>query len=135
MPRQLRVDDGRFPSETLDGETVVIDTVTGQVVVFDGVASMIWQILRVGVDVDELETACVERYGAASRAIVSTFVDAVRDGEMVVPVTVVERLPDDLAWPQEFAAPVLERFDGLVDLLTVDPIHDVDPATGWPRVR
>ena len=28
----------------------------------------------------------------------------------------------------------IERYDDLRDLLTLDPIHEIDAATGWPNV-
>jgi hypothetical protein len=28
-----------------------------------------------------------------------------------------------------------ERHDDMDDLLTLDPIHDVDPQEGWPKIR
>lgn len=135
MPRPLRVDDRRFPSETLDGETVVIDAVAGRVCVFDGVGSTIWEALRVGADADELVQQIVGRFGSESGHPVTSFVDELVAEEMVLAVAHVDRLPGEIDWPSEFRAPTIERFDDLADLLTVDPIHDVDPATGWPRAE
>ena len=33
---------------------------------------------------------------------------------------------------QPFSTPVLETYTDMQDLLTLDPIHDVDPQQGWP---
>jgi hypothetical protein len=135
MPRPLRVDDGRFPSETLDGETVVIDTLAGRVTVFDGVATAIWELFRIGADADVVEARLVDRYGSEAAAPVRSFVDALAEESMVRPVDGVAPLPADVAWPDVFRAPAIEQYDELAELLTVDPIHDVDPAVGWPRAE
>jgi len=41
--------------------------------------------------------------------------------------------PAELPWPDSFVPPGLEKYDDIADIITMDPIHDVDPAKGWPR--
>jgi hypothetical protein len=36
-------------------------------------------------------------------------------------------------WPDSFAPPALERYDDIANIITMDPIHDVDQSAGWPR--
>jgi hypothetical protein len=35
-------------------------------------------------------------------------------------------------WPQKAEPPTFERFDDIADILTLDPIHDVQSDAGWP---
>ena len=39
----------------------------------------------------------------------------------------------DIACPDRFVAPAMERYDQIADIISMDPIHEVDPAEGWPH--
>ena len=37
------------------------------------------------------------------------------------------------AWPSDYVAPQVERYDDIADIMMMDPIHEVDKTLGWPR--
>ena len=39
----------------------------------------------------------------------------------------------EVSFPDQFAVPVMERYDQIADIISMDPIHEVDPAAGWPH--
>jgi hypothetical protein len=129
----LSVDRERCPSDTLDAETIVIDGRTGRVYVFSGVASIVWDAAVVGVERSAVDEAVARRYGAAPATLIGEFVDRLadlgllveRDGNSSAPLA-------DADWPDEFVAPAIEEIDDVADIITLDPIHEVDPNRGWP---
>jgi hypothetical protein len=36
-------------------------------------------------------------------------------------------------WPENFESPAMEHYDQIADIISMDPIHEVDPAKGWPH--
>lgn len=99
-----------------------------------GTGAQIWQGLAAGKSVDEIVGGFAA--GSADRLTVDgdvrRFVDHLVAEGIIVPSDRAAAVDDWLpSLSDGFAAPVLERFDDLRDLLLVDPIHDVGEA-GWP---
>lgn len=136
MPSVLFADTARFPSDTLDGDTVLIDATRGHLFLFSGIASHIWQAFIIGRAPDALVAEVVQRYGDDARSSTLAFITELERAEMltaVQPRSVTDVAPGD--WPSVFAAPAMERFEDIADIIQMDPIHDVDHAEGWPKRR
>lgn len=135
MSPVLIVDTDRCAHDTVDGETMVIDTRTGHLLLFDGLASTLWDRLRTGTTADALLAETAERYGPDAAASTRAFIDELVAASLVVPTDAGPGSPpaDAAPWPDDFAAPGIERFDEIADIMTMDPIHDVDSASGWPH--
>ena len=59
--------------------------------------------------------------------------DDLRAAEIVVSTTnAAPAAAAMLPWPEQFTAPVLERYDDIAKIIAMDPIHDVGPG-GWPQ--
>lgn len=133
MHERLVVNASRFPHETIDNETILFDSETGHVLLLAGFASVLWSHLVGGASLKELGDAVASRFGPEAGATTRTFLSELRAAEILVPST--DRGPADavpLPWPEQFTAPVFERFDDIAKIIAMDPIHEVD-ATGWPR--
>ena len=129
-------DTARFPSDTLEGETVLIDATRGHLFLCSGIASHIWHVFIEGQSSEALIAAVVQRYGDAAMAPTRAFITELERAEMltdVKPPTVADASPGD--WPSVFAPPSMERFEDIADIIQMDPIHDVDHAQGWPKRR
>jgi hypothetical protein len=136
MPAVLFANTARFPSDTLDGETVLIDATRGHLFLFSGIASHLWQAFIVGRAPDALVAEVVRRYGDEAMASTEAFITELERAEMltdVQPASVADATTVD--WPSVFAAPAIERFEDIADIIQMDPIHDVDHAQGWPKRR
>jgi len=120
-----QVNAPRVVHETLDGETVIIDTVTGLYYTAAGNAALLWQALAAGADPATLAA------GFDTSAI-EAFRDDLVASELIVPRaggSVAMALPQlDAALPP----PALTRHADLQELIELDPIHEVDTAQGWP---
>jgi hypothetical protein len=125
-----QVNAPRVVHETLEGETVVIDTLSGLYYTAVGNAAQLWQALAEGADPAMLAAACAEA-GCSADAF-AAFRDDLIASELLVPraggsVAVAPPALDAAPTP-----PALTRHDDLQDLIELDPIHEVDTAQGWP---
>jgi len=150
---RLRCDPARFAVDAVDGETVVMDLVDGRLVLLEAGAAIVWEHLTAGVPRDMLEAAVDARHGAAVRDDVRALVDdlvarglledagdgAAADGSggasaversVGLPDEPLSGLPDRL--PDELGPLTVTTYDDMTSIITMDPIHDVDPGRGWP---
>lgn len=106
-----------------------------------GSSVQIWEGLMAGLPLDRvvaavapLSDAAPEDFAHAARA----FVEALVAEKLIIPAEDEGEAGTAPAWepvpPAEgrYAAPALERFDDMEDLLTLDPVHDVEDM-GWPH--
>jgi hypothetical protein len=134
MNRLRYADTARFPSDTLEGETVLIDSVRGHLFLFTGIAPHIWQAFTEGSATDALVAAVGQRYGDAAIISTRTFIETLEHAEMLVDVRSPAAEDASLGdWPPVFVPPAMERYEDIADIIAMDPIHEVDQAQGWPR--
>lgn len=119
--------------EEFDGEFVVLDLESGKYFSLAGGAALVWHGLMHGHSVESLCAAVHQ--GSPMQAEIVRLVQGLLDHRLIVPASVSQ--PDaQTSLPSELAAcsgPFrIDVFDDLADLLLADPIHDVDPSTGWP---
>ncbi|MCU0268876.1 MAG: PqqD family protein [Acidimicrobiales bacterium] len=142
---RIVVDHARFAHDTVDDETMIIDTVTGQLVLLDGIATTLWDHLRATATVDELVEQVRGRFGEEAAAETRSFLAELHDTGLVIDAPEPEPEPADTpagdptgaeaAWPSSYAPPTIERIDEIADIMAMDPIHDVDASLGWPHTR
>ena len=133
MTEILIANTARFPHDTIDGETLLIDSETGHLLMMTGVGPLLWQLLLGGVAVEPLAAEVVDRFGPAAGEDCRSFLQVLAEAGVVIPATTAVAETPVPGWPDSFAAPVLERYDDIANIITMDPIHDVDQSLGWPR--
>jgi Tat protein secretion system quality control protein TatD with DNase activity len=130
--------DKEYAFETFDDEIVVLNLLSGTYYAVGETGLDIWDALVRSSPLQEIIRACVGRYGVAEdvvaadlRALVSGLA-----GERIVLETDASPGPVSLT-PRKttngYRAPTIQKHADLEDLLTLDPIHDVDPERGWPH--
>lgn len=109
--------------EVFDGEAVLINLRHGRYYALDARATEVWRIVAAGTSVDALVAARADED-------VLSFLSRLLEEDLVVldggPLPAVDA-------PNGHPVPGLQVFNDLEDLLLLDPIHDVDPGTGWPH--
>jgi len=134
---QIRfADTGRFPNDTIDGETVLIDSAKGHLFLFTGIGPQIWQRLATGASADTLVEEISARYGPTAATPARAFFEALDQAQMLrndLPPSAPPAQPASLVWPENFESPAMEHYDQIADIISMDPIHEVDPAKGWPH--
>jgi hypothetical protein len=126
--------------ERLDNEVIAINLETGAYYALDGVAADCWALVAAGRTAADAVAVIAERYTtdeAQARSDYETFVSELLSERLVVESDDV--VGAELALPKPagklpYAAPAVQKYDDLEDLLLLDPIHEVDEA-GWPVAR
>ena len=129
------VDTKRFAIDTFDGETIVMDLVGGHLYLLEGGASTLFEFLGQGASVVTLEQDVENNYGVANRQLFSDFVQSLVEKEILVIVSEFssdEVLTPQLSWPEKLGEIIVSEYDDMSSIITMDPIHDVDPTKGWP---
>jgi hypothetical protein len=135
-PDFLRINAPDVVSETIDGETVIIDLYKGLYYNLNPLGSLIWTLIEAGQARSSILTTLQTQYATwdtAAQASVEQLFDRLIAEELVVPDGEAQGQPQSgMNLPAEFEAPVLYKYADMQDLLALDPIHDVD-ETGWPN--
>jgi hypothetical protein len=127
-------DTGRFPNDTIDGETVLIDTQKGHLFLFTGIGPQIWERFGSGISPEALVDEVASRYGESAAAPTRAFLESLHVAEMLRGDGPSGQPPAaDVSWPSVFVAPALEQYDQIADIISMDPIHEVDSSKGWPH--
>lgn len=133
-----RVNEPKVVSETLDGETIAIDLESGSYFSMNPAASVVWNLIVDGHPVAAFPAVVAARFAISpedAAADIARFVENLLRDRLVVAAE-----PKAVAAPAiagegqaAYAAPSVERFDDMQELLLADPIHDVTLA-GWPHL-
>jgi hypothetical protein len=129
-------DTETFAHDTFDNETVLIDSKKGHLFLFLGVGSQIWQLLLAGAAHDAIVNEITARYGPEAAEPTLVFLEALEQAKMLRndPAPSASPANPPTAWPDTFIAPTMERYDQIADIISMDPIHEVDPNKGWPHL-
>jgi len=134
LARAYEINAPDIVAEDFDGQVVVLNLANGHYYGVHGAGGMLWTLLAARQPVDAIR--------AHLRAERPELVDgALRFIGELVSLELVREAPADAmptpvpwaSWPAE--APRLEAFSDLAELITADPVHDVDVEAGWPKLR
>jgi Coenzyme PQQ synthesis protein D (PqqD) len=137
----LKVNAPHVSAESFDGEVMIVNLETGNYYSLTGVAAAAWQLIEKGCTQEALLDAMGLVYrgdSLAMREALDTFFDELLNEELVVeqagePAAIT--VPSALAERPEFVAPILEKYTDMQQLLLIDPIHEVNDAHGWPKMK
>ena len=143
-PQRLTVPSSRVAADIVEGEAVIINLQTGAYYTTEGVGCDAWELLASGRASVEVVAALRDRYTAddgAIEAYVDEFAKTVlSEGLMHVlesedpgatDPSPVELHP--LATKPPFEPADFVSYHDMKGLLLLDPIHEVDPDSGWPH--
>lgn len=130
-------------SETVEGETIVVNLASGAYYSLLGSAAQIWSGLLATGSLDDTVQTLPQSYAAPAELLAqdaASFLEELIKEQLLVPVgeqqAWVNALPDEVAPAQNeraaYASPVMEKFDDMQEMLVLDPIHEVS-AAGWPH--
>lgn len=127
----------RVAHERVEDEVIAINLATGTYFSLRDSAADVWTMLVDGADADGAAAALAAAHDLDA-ATVTTDVQAFADA--LIEAGLLEENADAAPLPAAvpsgtgaYAAPVVERYDDMEELLLLDPIHEVDDA-GWPVV-
>lgn len=127
----------RFVDESVDGEALIMDMVTGTYYTCLGPSTVAWDALKQGVEPEAVAASIASLYkaGAADveRDLADFIAELVREEMLVVddgpPASPAPAGAGPAPGPYE--ALHLDRYTDLADLILLDPVQDVSGAA-WP---
>jgi hypothetical protein len=137
---RYRVNGPHVISETVGGETIIVNLASGHYFSLQGTAVDVWQGLERGDAAETIVLELEQRYeagdgeiSAAVQKLLDDFVAAellVAEGNGAGSVTLAP--PHDGSERLPFAAPSFTTFTDMQDIILLDPVHEVD-TRGWPH--
>jgi hypothetical protein len=137
---RYRVNSPQVISETVGGETIIVNLASGHYFSLQGTAVDVWKGLERGDQAESIVLGLEQRYqandgeiGTAVQKLLEDFAAAeliVEDAEVNGAGTstpseaVGERVP--------FVPPTFSTFTDMQDIILLDPVHEVD-TRGWPH--
>jgi hypothetical protein len=132
---RYRINSARIAAETIEGEVVIVNFVTGAYYSLNGLAAEIWGWMTDGHSVAEITGHLRSVDAELEIGKIEEFVAAIVHDDLLE-VDTVSAAPKSLLSPPAatapFAAPVLEKHDDMRELILLDPIHEVGES-GWPH--
>lgn len=127
--------------QEFEGEVVVIDLESGNYFSLPGAGGELWRRLTAGrASVHDLAATLLARYDVAPDTVltdIGIFLAELEREGLAVGGEGADGSVASVAPParekRSYVAPTVETFRELQDLFLLDPVHDVDPAVGWPH--
>ncbi len=130
-------------AESIDGETVIVQLRTGDYFSAPGTGCLVWEWLSQGASREEIVEGLTARYAVDRAAAGQSLDDFVADLLSHELLRVWPDAPEGVnldgsgaarSGLAEWAAPMLEVYSDMKELLLLDPIHEVEEA-GWPIAK
>lgn len=135
---RFEIDTKRFVSDPLEGETIIMDMVAGRLFLLEEGAATVWDHILRGRARDELLTLLGSRYGSEAVTGCETLLQRLCELGLVTEISTSHEgeIPAHSdCWPAVIGEFRLTEYDDMTSIITMDPIHDVDPNRGWPFNR
>jgi hypothetical protein len=132
MPR-FSVEESRFAVDALDGETIIMDLLDGQLYLFEAGAAVLLGHILAGDNTEHIELTVERIYGQeALVAFQNLLRGLVEKGVLIEVPASQDRSSSENDWPASLGEIVVSEYDDMSSIITMDPIHDVDSGRGWP---
>ena len=127
------VKESRFAVDALDGETIVMDLLDGQLYLFEAGAAVLLGLILAGNNTEHIELTVEKMYGQeALIAFQNLLRGLVEKGVLVEVASSQDVISSDSDWPATLGEVIVTEYDDMSSIITMDPIHDVDSGRGWP---
>ena len=134
--KRFEVDTKRFICDPLDGEVIVMDAVSGRLFLLEQAAAALWGNITKGESREAILSSIDSRYGpveqAAAEACLMQLIELGLVAEVVFNDENVSMESTDHHWPAVLGEFLITQYDDMTSIITMDPIHDIDPERGWP---
>jgi hypothetical protein len=135
-----RVNSPQVISETVGGETIIVNLASGHYFSLQGTAVDVWEGVERGESAETIVLQLEQRYDAADGEIgaaVRKLLDEFVAGELLVvdgngAGSAPAAAPQDVGERAPFVAPSFTTFTDMQDIILLDPVHEVD-TRGWPH--
>jgi hypothetical protein len=134
-----RFNSDAFAFERFENEVVVLNVVEGVYYSFGGAAPLAWPYITAQHTGTIIASVLAPKYGVQADTLfhdLSEFIQRLVYEKILLaaPENISDIDPSQLPSSTEYPGFLFERHADMEDLLTLDPIHDVDPQKGWPNI-
>ena len=133
----LRIKRDGLIHDTVSGEAIVLNLDSGTYYSMTETAAEIWGLLGSDLSLAQLTELLEHHYAKIPtlREDLGGFIDKLlEEGLVYEDGDAGSAIPGTFSRAEDWRKPELVAFDDLQDLLTIDPIHDVDDS-GWPNAK
>lgn len=118
-PKKYLVNSQKAISETIDGETIIINLETGSYYSMNLSGTALWQAISSGKTIPH------------DNQMVIDFIKVLLDDNLIIETADIN---SEIADSSLFNSPTIEIYTDMQEMLLADPIHDVETA-GWPNLK
>ena len=141
LETEFRINAPKVISETIDGETIIINLESGNYFSLNASGGDLWQeLVRNASRTAILQSLC-RRYSLSAdqaKVDIEDFLARLSQENLIAArpaASPANELPSQIAGDAPpYEKPALLKYEDMQDLLLLDPIHDVDEA-GWPLTK
>jgi hypothetical protein len=137
MPgRAYRFNDADFAYEAFADEILILNVTEGTYFALAGAVIDAWPYLAGGQPLAAIADALAVRYGVTAITIeadLAAIAGQLADEGILAPTEANAEGFAPVAGEGEYRPSSVEKHVDMEDLLTLDPIHDVDQELGWPK--
>lgn len=124
----------KIVAEEFDNEIVLIDVERGLYFSLQGAAIDLWRAFSIERSVGDVLKAFGAQVVGADHPALQDIIGKMEENGLL---TATAHQPAASSVPIRFlsllfVAPVLEVYSDLAELIAIDPVHEVDAASGWP---
>lgn len=137
---RFRINSPEVISETIQGETIVINLTTGTYYSLPGSGAEIWEAVAAAATVDEIGEVLQARYDASAEEITIGVAELMEELLAEQLITASDATTSDVTAGEPldpklpFQKPALGKYTDMQDLVLLDPVHEVDDR-GWPHAK
>ena len=130
------VDIKRFCCDAIDREVIIMDTVSGRLFLLEQAAALLWERIINSETREAILYNINTRYGPVKNKAAEDFLKHLIQLELVTEIFSDDKnlnpKSTDQHWPEMIGEFLVTQYDDMTSIITMDPIHDIDPQRGWP---
>lgn len=147
MSNYFQINTAKIAQEIIDDEVIIINLDEGSYYSLLNTGVEIWQGIEKGFSGDEIIQDMIDRYDGNTEEItqgIEALMDELIAEEIIISGANLSSEKKQFSSKNinskieqkkiKFEVPKLQKYTDMQDLLTLDPIHDVD-ETGWPNPK
>ena len=120
VTKAYEINSKKVISETLDGETIIINLENGNYFSVNEAGSAVWDAIS------KHQSFILDDKN------LTDFIKLLEKEELILETK--EASEASLADQKNFTDPKIEKYEDMQEMLLADPVHDVDPM-GWPKLK
>jgi hypothetical protein len=142
LDKQYKINELRVISETIEGETIIIDLDTGNYYSVNKSAAIIWNQIEMNNPTNNILQSVLNFYDTNEDTAEKSVEEIIKflitnnlisEVDLVVSLSKIEKISNNKK--ELFIIPKIEKYDDMKEMLLADPVHDVSENDGWPNLK